>query len=307
LAVHDIDVVATAEALRRTSGRVVNLLHAVKDPSGPAGRLDWTIGQTAAHLVGGVEHFASYLRGRGLAAAQRTALGNAEMLAAFTERDPARLADRLEQAVAAFLAAEAGCDAVTPHWTDTGIAMTAPTIAATALGELLVHGRDIAHGSGVRWPVSRADSLLVLDAVIPLLPHYLDRHRTAGLHIAYEIRLRGGGRYRLAIYDGHATVTDAGAPVDCWISADPVDFLLVGYQRAGQWGRVLRGGLLSGGPQTMARAALRHPPHDHLRSHTGLTQRDQVQAGLGAHSPMLSAISVAARLAGAQASSFRRG
>lgn len=255
---HDIDVVATAEALRRTSGRVANLLHAVHDPSGPAGRLDWTIGQTAAHLVGGLEHVTSYLcgegagppqRGQDLAAAQRTALGNAEMLAAFTERDPARLADRLEPAVADFLAAVAGCDAVTPHSTDTGIAMTAPTIAATALGELLIHGRDIARGSGVRWPVSRADSLLVLDAVIPLLPNYLDRHRTAQLHTAYEIRLRGGGRYRLAIDDGHATVTDAGAPVDCWISADPVDFLLVGYQRAGQWGRVLRGGLLSGGPK----------------------------------------------------------
>ena len=164
---YDIDVVATAEALRRNSGRVANLLRAVSDPSGPAGRLDWTIGQTAAHLVGGVEHYTSYLSGAGvgppqqgedLTAAQRTALGNAEMLAGFTERDPARLADRLDPAVEAFLTAVAGCDAVTPHWTDTGIAMTAPTIAATALGELLVHGRDIAHGRAITHRQARIRS-----------------------------------------------------------------------------------------------------------------------------------------------------
>jgi Mycothiol maleylpyruvate isomerase N-terminal domain len=257
---NEIDVVATAEALRRTSVRVANLLRAVANPGRRAGRLDWTISETAAHLVGGVEHYTSYLCGEGAGpphpspgparnAAEQTALGNARLLAEFAERDPVRLAEQLGPAVENFLAAVTDCDAVTPRPTDTGIVMTAPTIAATALGELLVHGLDIAQGVGVRWRVGRADSLLVLAGVIPLLANYLDRDRATTLRIAYEIRLRGGGRYRLAIQDGQASVSAAGEPVDCLICADPADFLLVGYQRAGQWGRVLRGGLLSGGPK----------------------------------------------------------
>lgn len=47
--------------------------------------------------------------------------------------------------------------------------------------------------------------------------------------------------------DGAATVTAPGPAADCWISADPVAFLLVGYGRTSQWSAILRGKLLGGG------------------------------------------------------------
>ena len=39
----------------------------------------------------------------------------------------------------------------------------------------------------------------------------------------------------------------ASQPVDCWISADPTAFLLVGYGRIGLWGPIARGRLVAGG------------------------------------------------------------
>ena len=80
-----------------------------------------------------------------------------------------------------------------------------------------------------------------------MVPDYLDRRRAAGLRVRYELRLRGGPRYRIAIDDGEAEVTAPGRPADCWISADPAAFLLVGYGRSGQWGQIARGKLVAGG------------------------------------------------------------
>jgi hypothetical protein len=63
-----------------------------------------------------------------------------------------------------------------------------------------------------------------------------------------RLRQAGGGpRYLIAIDDGVAHVTGAGPRADCWISADPVAFLLVGYGRASQWSQIARGKLLAGG------------------------------------------------------------
>jgi hypothetical protein len=50
----------------------------------------------------------------------------------------------------------------------------------------------------------------------------------AGLHVSYELWFRGGSRYRLRVDDGTVTLTGTGRPVDCWISAEPATFLLVG-------------------------------------------------------------------------------
>ncbi len=125
--------------------------------------------------------------------------------------------------------------------------MTVPTIAAALLGEQVIHGLDIARAVGAPWPISQDDALLVLAGATAVAPSYVDRHRAAGLHIAYELRFRGGPRYRLTIDDGTAAVGPPGGKVDFWISADPVAFLLVTYGRTGQWGPTIRGRIITGG------------------------------------------------------------
>jgi hypothetical protein len=60
--------------------------------------------------------------------------------------------------------------------------------------------------------------------------------------------VRGGRSAHLRVKDSKLTID--GAPqgsVDCHISADPVDYLLVGYGRKSQWGPMLTGKLVAWG------------------------------------------------------------
>ena len=43
------------------------------------------------------------------------------------------------------------------------------------------------------------------------------------------------------------TVTAAGLPVDCWISADPATFPLLGYGRVSRRSQIVRGRIAAGG------------------------------------------------------------
>ncbi|ODR11620.1 hypothetical protein AWC26_20215 [Mycobacterium shimoidei] len=115
------------------------------------------------------------------------------------------------------------------------------------LGEQLVHGLDIARAAGRRWVISREDALLVIPAVLALTPKYLRPSRTQNLRASFELRMSGGGRYRIAIDNGAGTVTTAGEKADCVITADPVTFLLLGFDRVPQWPQILRGRLRAGG------------------------------------------------------------
>jgi hypothetical protein len=81
-----------------------------------------------------------------------------------------------------------------------------------------------------------------------MIPLTVDTAATAGLHAAYELRVRGGPRFVVRFHDGAATVEPPAArPVDCWISADPTALLLLGYGRTGPWGPIARGRLVGGG------------------------------------------------------------
>jgi hypothetical protein len=161
-----------------------------------------------------------------------------------------RLAAMVVPAAEEFLAAAGSHSPDDRIVTSNGLSMTPAAMIAALLGELLVHGLDIARAERIPWRISGAEALHVVAGVMAMVPDYLDRQRAAGLHVSYELRFRGGPRYRIMVDDGAATVSDAltaaGRP-DCWISADPAAFLLVGYGRTGQWAQIARGKLLAGG------------------------------------------------------------
>ena len=246
-------------ALRATAARTAVLLRNLRDPSAIVPGLTWNAAETAAHLVIALKNYRELVLGAADAMAvsllapdtqtptQHSAAYNAAELARFGERDTLRLADQLVPCADAFLEAAAARRDGERIWTGTGLSMTVPTMTAALLGEQLVHGLDIARAGGIPWPISRADALLVLAGVMVMLPDYLDRQRTAGLHVAYELRFRGGTRYRLQVDDGTATVTEAGRPVDCWVSAEPATFLLLAYGRVSRRSQVVRGRMVAGG------------------------------------------------------------
>jgi hypothetical protein len=235
------------------------LLRNLPDPGAVVPGLTWTVAETAAHLVIALKNYREIVLGAADVRAvsplapdaetptQYSAAYNAAELARFGERDTRRLADLLVPCADAFLDAAAVRHDGERILTGTGLSMTVPTMTAALLGEQLIHGLDIARAARIPWPISRADALLVLAGLMVMLPDYLDRQRTAGLHVAYELRFRGGTRYRLQVDDGTATVTEAGRPVDCWVSAEPATFLLLGYGRVSRRSQVVRGRMVAGG------------------------------------------------------------
>jgi hypothetical protein len=89
---------------------------------------------------------------------------------------------------------------------------------------------------------------LLFDAYTFFLPHYVHPENAKGVHLCYDIRVRGGSRVFFVIDDGTLRVEPPSKRrVDCHISADPAAFLLVGYNRVPQLRQALTGKLFAWG------------------------------------------------------------
>jgi uncharacterized protein (TIGR03083 family) len=248
--------VALADAVARSA----RLWRSVADSAAPVPGLTWTVGQTAAHVIGDMRQYTEaltrHLNGDraglsisdGSPARVRTAVNDRHLIDV-AERDPRRLADMLEETAASYLAAASAVG--TPDdvaiLTADGLVLEPAVMTCLLLGEQLVHGLDIARAAHRPWSIGRDDALLVIPAALSLAPKYLRPSRTKDLNISFELRMRGGCRYRMAITDGAGVVTAAGEKADCVITADPVAFLLLGLGRVPQLPQLLRGKLRAGG------------------------------------------------------------
>lgn len=250
-------------ALADAVARSARLWRSIADPAAPVPGLDWTAAQTAAHVVADMREYTEVLTKQvngertGLEipdespARARTAV-NDRHLVDVSERDPRRLADMLEQTAASYLAAATDIAASATFeraaiLTADGLVLEPAVMTCLLLGEQLVHGLDIARATHQPWTIDPDDALLVIPAVIALAPKYLKPSRTKDLNISFELRMRGGCRYRLAITNGVGVVTAAGEKADCVITADPVTFLLLGLGRVPQLPQLLRGRLRASG------------------------------------------------------------
>ena len=73
-----------------------------------------------------------------------------------------------------------------------GAPITAATLAGVLLGEVVMHGYDIAYALGMPWPIDPGHAVLILGAYGPLFPHIVDAETTAGHTAGYAIDLGGG-------------------------------------------------------------------------------------------------------------------
>jgi hypothetical protein len=247
----------TLNALRHAVARSTDLWRHIDKPDAPAPGLIWTAAETAAHVVGDLRDYTQALTRHAngyMTHANRptespsrlSAKVNARHLEEVPERNLHRLADMLESSADAYLnvaAADPSVEIATPN----GLVIGPSTMAALLLGEQLIHGLDISRTAKIPWTISAADAFLVIPGVLSVAPQYLRPRRAVGVHISFELRMRGGASYRMAVDDGMAVVTAAGEKADCVITADPVAFLLLGYGRISQLSPVLRGQLRPGG------------------------------------------------------------
>ena len=248
----------TLNALRGAVARSADLWRHIDRPDAPAPGLAWTAAETAAHVVGDLRdytqaltrHANGYMTHPNRPTESPSALSakvNARHLEEVPERDLHRLADMLEAAFDAYLAAAVPADPSVEIATPNGLVIGPATMATLLLGEQLIHGLDISRTAQMPWPIAKADALLVFPGAVTVMPQYVRPNRAAGVHVSFELRVRGGASYRLAVDDGTATVTAAGQRANCVITADPVVFLLLGYGRISQFSPVLRGKLRPGG------------------------------------------------------------
>lgn len=267
------------EPLRRAVDQVVRLLRSDLDPEAPA-LGSWSVAELAMHLS------QVWLALPGLAAEDLsetreiitgTSSGSSlikdfwdltDMTVSGVKADPERnlavIADRIEtRAADFFLHLGPGCDEQLP-WLVEGVRVPRSILVCHLLNETVVHGYDLARTGDVAWTIEPESARMVLQGfLIPasaqLGPRVMvDQDQAAGVRVSYEIRIRGGNRYRFDFNDGTLTIEEASTcKAHCYISADPVAFLLVAWGRETQHKAIMRGKLLAWGPKPWMALKLR--------------------------------------------------
>ncbi|HEV3400749.1 MAG TPA: maleylpyruvate isomerase N-terminal domain-containing protein [Acidimicrobiales bacterium] len=262
---------AAREAVATVGPRVSGLLRTARHPNVPA-LGEWDLTDTAVHLSLSADALCALVEGAGAMLTDLWDLGtlNKTLVEGETTRDLPRLADRIDATVTRFLTlvGDAEDDAARP-WVVEGVAAPLSMLTCQMLNELVVHGRDIAMAEGVPWPIDRRHAALVLTGFLfpsmaGLGRALVDQEKAAAVRVAYDVRLRGGGRVVLRFDDGDLTVEpEPSARVDCHLSVDPVTFMLVAWGRIGQAQGILKGQLFAWGRKPWLglklRSLLRNP------------------------------------------------
>lgn len=253
---------AALAAIDTAARRFAALLRETDDARRPVEGTDWTVGETAAHVSVVFIGYSAAIRREpfGLALEQyaesdfptRLAAVNTATLAMVDHSDAIALAGFVEHGVDRFLTLAAESDGdrqcETP-WYGAGCTRSVDCLIALALGELTVHGHDIATSAGRSWEIPSADAKLLLGTVCPeMLPLVVRPGVCRDAPATYEIRVRNGGpRYVVSVADEAAQVNAAGGPVDCVLSADALTLLLVMYGRLPMSTALLSGGIVATG------------------------------------------------------------
>jgi uncharacterized protein (TIGR03083 family) len=268
-----LDDAAARNALRAAADRAASLIESIDDRNRPVPGLNWSVCDTARHIVIAVRGNVASMNGDTSSLLEHVAdvqdysarMGamTSGTLAAEPEHDPKTIGELLRSSVDAFLAeavTRAPDDAVQTPWYGDGASLPVSIDTRLMLAEVVIHGLDIARGLGRPWPISKQEALLILPSSFAMMPRVFDGERAKGVRATFKIRLRGGPTQQFTINDGTLQIapwTGSGARPDCVLSADPVAFLLLAYGRRGQWPLIAQGRLLSYGRKPWLALSLR--------------------------------------------------
>ena len=117
------------------------------------------------------------------------------------------------------------------------------------LGELVVHGYDIAKALHRPWPIDPHHVALIIEGINPILPGLVRPERVQGFDATFDIRLRKQTKDLWVFRDGRLRINPSVEPksVDVHISGDPATVLLVYYRREPQWKQIATGRMLAWG------------------------------------------------------------
>ena len=264
---------AVRQVLAQVGNRAADLIGSIADMNRPVPGLDWTVGQVAAHVLvairgntasmgGNPEQLSQFVPDVG-GYSDRMAAMTSGALAAEPVRDPAAAAAALREAVAEFVnqaEQQAPHDAVQTPWYGAGVSLPVAMDSRLMIGELLIHGLDIARGLGKPWPLARDEVLLAIPAIYAMMPRLFNADAGRDVNATFKVRMRGGDTTCLRIRNGSVDAAPWGpltGRADCALSADPVAFFLLAYGRKRQWPLIAQGRLLSYGRKPWLALSLR--------------------------------------------------
>lgn len=235
----------TCDALETAGQQLAASMRQVRDPR-PTAVGTWSIGDTANHVSGSGGYFLAVAEGQ--VAPERLEdvdEGNAKALVEDPERSPRVLADRLlrnDTALIRYARAVPDDPVVEPF---AGVRVPLSALVGIQLGEVLVHGFDIARGAGLPWRIDPDHANLAHRAYLPLLPYAVDADKAAHLQVSVDLRIRGMEPHVLVVENGALRVEpSSGQRVDVHMSVDPVAYLLLVWNRIPAWKPLLRGHML---------------------------------------------------------------
>ncbi len=248
-----IELGPAAQAVERAGRRVADLLERLEDPDRRVTGLEWSIVQTAAHLAARTGRLAAYLAGSEVPDGPISVIAteNAEDVRERAARTLDGHIEELRTHLAAFVGGTRGRLGSDPFPWYSGATIDVATATGLLLGELAVHGFDVARTVGAPWQIPAADGRTILRAAAVLAPLYVDPEATRGVSVTFRVAVRGGPVFGIRFDDGTATVEAAGE-ADATIRADPVSLTLVSYGRVSKWRAMATGKLFATGRRPWA-------------------------------------------------------
>jgi uncharacterized protein (TIGR03083 family) len=258
----EVDFDAGVEALRTASKRLTSLVRAIDEPDKRTRGLDWSLADTAAHVLLTLRYDLGTMTGRRETYAvedDAIAAGrahNAASLRAESERDPLVLARLIAEAVEEFIEEARRRDPLSPAPLSGDNAMTVANLVGTLLGEMIVHGYDIARTTKQKLTIDPDAARLAVYATSATLGLAVNPDTTKELSARLEMRIRGGESFVIHIDDGTARTERPDGGADLYMSADPIAYLLVGFGRSGPLAQVARGRMIAWGKKPLIAAKL---------------------------------------------------
>jgi len=243
---------AGRSAVTAAATRLAGLIRPLPGLEQPLPDSEWTARQAVAHLVTGLDLYSEIATGTPSPIAVCDASAYAEdarrRISDVSESDPAKLAYLLADASDRFTSSVAGPAGDTPVTWHGGMQLDLATLVGLMVGEIVVHGYDIAQAVARPWPLLPDEVGLVLGAYGPLIGLTVDPDRTRGLSATIAVDLRGLASSVVRFDDGRFSLEPPGAePVDATLSADPAAFLLVTSGRMDRWSAFALGLYRAGG------------------------------------------------------------
>jgi uncharacterized protein (TIGR03083 family) len=244
-----VDLADATSTLERIFPKLVTLLRSTPDPDARATG-DWSVRDVATHLVFVFDHYREIVNGEGAGADDFDE--GAQKAQAFIDGSHfeglPEIADAIEGAAQRFLARVRSIDGdpIVPYVG--GIPIASSCVVATVLGEVLVHGYDIALATGAPWDIDSHGAALTLKGISAITVHFVDTDKARGFRARFDIGLRHETHMHYVFDDGTMTIEEpSDVPVDVHISADPPTLLLMGYGRIGPVKPALTGKLVAWG------------------------------------------------------------